>query len=324
MKAFVTGATGFIGSHLVDRLLLNGETEEVRCLVRKKERWLSGKPYRRIDGDLFDPGALRRGLEGVDTLFHLAAVVKAPERSIFQRINVEATENLVRLALEAGVRKLVILSSLAAAGPSGGKPVTEEDPVRPVSMYGESKKEMERNILAMVPDDISTCILRPPAVYGPREEQIYTWFRIASRRVAPVVGDGNRPRLSLIHVSDLVDALILAAKSQPAGSDTYFVSGPGIVDWNTMVRETSRILGKKIVPLYIRPGLVRGIAALVESSASLIGFYPVLNREKAGEMILEWTCDDSKARRELRYSPGVSLQEGLEQTLNWYRKHHWL
>lgn len=324
MKAFVTGGTGFIGSHLVERLIEDNSIDEVRCLVRNEEKWLAGKRYTRVHADLSKITVLKKSLEDIDTLFHLAAIVKAPTMREFERANVEATENIIRVARKSGVKKIIILSSLAAAGPSNGTPLTEDAPMMPVSMYGKSKKKMEEMIHAIHTPGLSVSILRPSAVYGPREDQIYTFFKLMNKRICPIVGDGKKPQISLVYISDLIDGITLAAKQRKPGITTYFISGPEINNWNQIKNISSKVLGKKPIPLYIKSGWVRKIAGLVESTASVFGSYPILNRDKAKEMILEWTCTSQKAADELHYRPEISLEEGISRTIHWYKKHHWL
>lgn len=324
MKAFVTGGTGFIGSHLVDALLEGGNYSEIRCLVRGRDKWLKGKDFIRITGDLQDLPALREGIAGADVVYHLAGVVKAPSRAEFEKANVEATENVLRIADKEGIQRIVVLSSLAAAGPSRNGPVTEDLPMEPVSMYGRSKKRMEQLIHRISPAEAAVTILRPSAVYGPREDQIYTFFKMADKRICPIVGDGERPRISMVYIGDVVRAIREAARLEQPGVRTYFVSGPGISTWNEIRGTTEKVLGKKTLPVYVRPGMVKKIAGIVEKSASFFGAYPVLNREKAKEMILEWTCSTEKARRELGFEPEYTLGEGISRTIHWYKKHHWL
>lgn len=324
MKAFVTGGTGFIGSHLADSLINHEKYDEVRCLVRNNEKWLKGKNFVRISGDLHDLSALKKGVSGVDVVFHLAGLVKAPNYSDLEHANVDATENLIRVAQKEGVKKIVVLSSLAAVGPSQDGPVTEEDPMMPVSNYGKSKKQMEQMIHRSVREDVSVTILRPPAVYGPREDQIYTFFKMVSKRICPIIGDGTKPKISMVYVSDVVQAILKAAEQTEAGVHTYFVTGKHIHTWNEIRGTTSTVLGKKAIPIYIKPKVVKKIAGFVESAASFFGSYPVINREKANEMILEWTCSGEKAEKELGYHPRVSLAEGISRTIHWYQMHHWL
>lgn len=322
MKAFVTGGTGFIGSHLVDHLINNGV--ETRCLVRSSERWLEGKSYTPISGSLHDIEALKKGLENADALFHLAAILKAKTRSEFLHTNVEATENLVRIAQRMGVKHIVILSSLAAAGPSLDRPLTEEDPMEPVSMYGISKKMMEERIEQMDTSDTSISILRPPAVYGPREEDIYPFFKMASKHICPVIGDGESPRLSLIHVLDVVQGLWLAVQREDPGLQKYFISSELTYTWNQIKQATEEALGHKTVAIHVSQNTVKKLASLVEKTVSLWGGYPMFNREKAHEMILEWTCSVEKAKRELGFRQKYPLNYGISHTIAWYQKNNWL
>jgi nucleoside-diphosphate-sugar epimerase len=324
MKAFVTGGTGFIGSHIVEALLDSDQYTEIRCLVRNEEKWLSGLNYRKISGDLNDLKALGRGLAGADVLFHVAAIVKAPTKKEFTRANVEATENLVRLAQKKGVKNIVILSSLAAAGPSNGPPKTETDPMEPVSMYGQSKMEMEHRVKHIATENDSIKIIRPPAVYGPREDQIFSFFKSCSRGICPIIGDGNNPRVSMVYVGDLVDGIIKAANKKETGIQTYFISGEGTHSWNEIRSVTSKVLGKRTIPLKIKPSLVKKAASVIENISSLFGIYPVVNKEKANELILEWTCSSKKAQTEIGYVPKTSLAEGISRTIHWYKMHNWL
>ena len=325
MKAFITGGTGFIGSHLVDDLLQTGDPT-VRCLVRGDHKWLQGKSIEPVKGDLFDLMALKKGLEGCDVVFHCAGVVKAPNPSAFVRGNVESTENVLRLAIKMGVPKVVILSSLAAVGPSEGRPLTESDPMRPVSTYGRSKKAMEEMIAIVGAESATTSItiVRPPAVYGPREQDILTIFKMAAKGLFPMVGDGDSTRLSVVHVKDLVRGMDLASKSLLPGLNTYFIAGEPPVSWNEFREATSRALGRKVRSLRIRPAWVQSIAAGVERGAALFGAYPALNREKAREMVLEWMCSTQKAHDELGFRPKISLDEGIYETVQWYKLHHWI
>lgn len=325
MKAFITGGTGFIGSHLVDDMLAKGE-HKVSCLVRKDLKWLQGRDIEVVNGDLFDLKALKQGLDGCDAVFHCAGIVKAPNEQAFVRGNIESTENVLRLAIKMQVPKVVILSSMAAVGPSNGAPIDETAPMRPVTGYGRSKKAMEDMIanVAAEAGKTSVTIVRPPAVYGPREQDILTIFKMAAKGIFPMVGDGSSTRLSVVHVKDLVRGIELAASDHKDGLTTYFIAGEPPVTWNEFRLATSRALGRKVRALKINPNWVGKIAAGVERGASLFGAYPALNREKAREMVLEWMCSTQKARTELGYQPKISLDEGIFDTVQWYKAHHWI
>ncbi|MEX0686121.1 MAG: NAD(P)-dependent oxidoreductase [Balneolales bacterium] len=323
MKAFITGGTGFIGSHLADFLILGDA--EVRCLVRKQEKWLEGKPFKKISGDLHDLAALKEGMKGVDIVFHLAGLVKAPDYNAFYQCNVDATENVIRMAQKCGVEKVIVLSSLAAAGPSNGTPLSEDEMNEPVSMYGKSKRKMEEVIHSISTPDTSVTIIRPPAVFGPREDQIYSIFKWASKGIFPIVGKKKESkRLSLIYVSDLVEGMMLAANNHKKGVETYYISSEKTYSWEDIKTVTAVVLGRKLRAIYIEPGLVKKFAGAIEYISLYFGYYPVINRDKASEMILEWTCSVEKAKNELDYRQQVSLDAGITKTIQWYKKHNWL
>ena len=324
MQAFVTGGTGFIGSHLIDALLLDEETT-VRALIRDKKKWLEGKKFDAVQGNLHDLDALKKGMEGADYVFHLAAVVKAPTERVFMKENVEGAENVLRIAQKSGVKRVIFLSSLAAAGPaSDGIPKRETDTPAPVSMYGKSKVAMENMVASNASSDQHISIIRPPSIYGPREENIYSFFKAASRGVAPIVGDGKFPQVCLLHVRDLVRGLLLAADKTEQGVHTYFISSEQWNTWNEIVAITSKILGRKIMPLKVSSKIVKKIAAGTEFIGNITGNYPILNKDKANEIALEWLCTPEKAKKELGYSQKIDLASGIHETLAWYKAHHWI
>lgn len=324
MKAFVTGGTGFIGSHLVDRLITDG-TYELRCMVRSNEKWLEGKDFTRIRGGLNDLPAIKEGIDGVDVIFHLAGVVKARDSRVFEQVNVEATENLLRLAIKAGIPKIVILSSLAAAGPSFMEPVTESMPMMPVSRYGESKKRMEEMIQKVAANSgIAVSIIRPPAVYGPREEDIHGFFKIAAKGFCPIIGRRQGNPVSLVHVYDVVDGILLAANDLRKGIETFFISSERGYDWYEIRDATATALGRKLITINVPSRFVTGLGKSLQTMASFFGKYPVMNEDKARELVLSWVCSIDKAKKELGYSQKVSLEDGIRNTVTWYRMHNWI
>ncbi|MDI6401571.1 NAD-dependent epimerase/dehydratase family protein [Balneolaceae bacterium ANBcel3] len=322
MKAFVTGGTGFIGSHLTDRLI--SENISVSCLIRSKEKWLTGKKITKIPGSLMDFQSLQDGMKDADIVYHIAGIVKAPTQDEFDRANVEATENVLRMAMKCEVPKLVIFSSLAACGPSFKQPVNEEDPLMPVTMYGKSKKRMEEMVHRVVNDSISVTIIRPPAVYGPREDQIFSVFQMASWKLFPIIGDGHSTEVSLVHVNDLVDGVLLTARETKPGVETYFISSEERYTWEQIRQATERVFGHKLYALKIKPGFVKKAGTIIEYAASLIGQYPVVNREKALELGMQWTCSVEKAKKQLGFRQKKGLAEGLSETIDWYKRHDWL
>jgi len=323
MNALVTGGTGFIGSHLVE-YLTKSQYVNTKCLVRSSEKWLRGTNFERVSGSLSDLDVLKKAMKDVDILFHVAAIVKAPTWQEFQRANVDATEDLIRIGKRAGVKKIVILSSLAAVGPSSGNPVDETTPYHPVSMYGRSKMEMEKRVMNLADYTDSITIVRPPAVFGPREDQIYSFFKAASKGICPIIGNGKQPPVSMIHVHDLVRGIWQASQLKHTGVETFFISNDEIYTWNYIKDITAKALDRKVVSLKISPKLVHKIGSMAEQVGGLIGIYPVINSDKAKELTLEWTCSIKKAQKVLHFQPELSLYDGILNTVRWYQQHHWI
>ena len=323
--AFVTGGTGFIGSHLVEELLRRGY-DEVRCLVRTERKWLDGLPIKEIRGDLFDDSLIADAVQGVDFVYHNAGVTRAKGWDEFRRSNVDATVSLLRTVADVNpdVRRVLITSSLAAVGRCDGKVATEESPLRPVSMYGKSKARMEEEARAFQ-DDLPTVIIRPPSVYGPREADIYTFFKTLKNRICPVVGSVHKPVLSLVYVDDLVRGMVDAAESDETVGETYFVGSDEFYSWNEVKDAATSALGHGALTVSVPQTLVGVLGAVVEAASGLTGFYPPLNREKAREIVHACKmCSVDKARREIGYEQQVPLKEGVNKTIAWYKKEGWL
>ncbi|BBM70892.1 NAD-dependent epimerase/dehydratase family protein [Rhodothermus marinus] len=330
--AFVTGGTGFIGSHLVEELLRRGY-REVRCLVRKELRWLEGLDIVPVRGDFSRIEVLWEAVRDADVVFHVAGVTRARDWATFEQGNITATLNLLGTILEANpnVRKVLITSSLAAVGYCPGGVATEESPLRPISAYGRSKALMEQALRAPRADGppfaerLPIVIVRPPAVYGPREADIYTFFRTVSRGLCPIVGSGRRPELSLVHVRDLVRGMVDAAESDVTTGQTYFIGSEQFYSWREIRDATLKALGRRALTVHIPPFLVEPIGALVELAGRLTGTYPPLNREKAREIRHACKmCAVDKARRDFDYRQQIGLEEGIQETIAWYRQQGWL
>ncbi len=325
--ALVTGGTGFVGSHLVEALLARG-VGEVRCLVRSDPKWLAGMPVTHVHGDLFSGDALRDALQGAEAVYHVAGMTRARDQATLDRANVGGTRSLLAAVRDAApdVRELVVTSSLEAMGPNrvmpGGAPVpaTEADAPRPLSMYGRSKATMER----MVADefsDLRPVVVRPPAVYGPREADIFEMIRAASRGVFAVVGDGRARRLSLVHVRDLVAGMVLAAQTP---GETYFIGSERGYAWSEVRQAMADALGRRVWSLPV-PTAAMGLAGAVSEGIGRVrGSLPPLTRDKAEAARHAWVCSVEKAETRLGYRQTVGLAEGMAETVAWARGAGWL
>lgn len=328
MKALITGATGFIGSHLAERLAAEGV--EIRILLREtsNRQWIEHLDAELVIGSLSDSESLRTAVADVDYVYHIAGVVASKDRQGFYRGNVDATRNILQAISDVnpGLQRFLHSSSLAAVGPASDPEslVDESTPLRPITTYGESKAEAER-VVAEFAERIPTTIVRPPAVYGPRDVGIYTFFQVAARGIAPLIGS-DRKLVSLVHVDDLVTGIIAAATSERSVGETYFISSEELYDWRQVGNVTAQVLGRKR-PRYlsIPHPVVHAVAALSGSLGRFRKSPPILDREKGRDITQPyWICSVEKARRDLSYRQEMSIEEGVRQTVEWYRERKWL
>ncbi len=325
-KALVTGANGFVGSHLVEGLLRNGY--QVRCLVRKTSnlKWLSGLNVEYVYGDIADKNSLTGGVQGVDVVFHCAGLTKARSREEYFKANAEGTKNLVSVCLEnnPGLKRLVYVSSQAAVGPGADeKPLDEAAPCRPITYYGESKLEGEKIILENL-SRLPVTIVRPPAVYGPRDSDMLGFFKAAKYGFRISFGFGQS-FLSLVYVKDLVDGIILAAETPQSVGQTYFIADDRVYSWKEAFEIIARVLDKRTIPLRIPRSFVFSVAFIIQSFCALFGKAAVLNVQKAREITRRyWGLDVSKAKSQLGFSAKHDLAKGADKTVKWYREMGWL
>ncbi|MGM0705776.1 MAG: NAD-dependent epimerase/dehydratase family protein [Bacteroidota bacterium] len=330
--AFVTGGTGFVGSHLVEALLERGY-DEVRCLVRDRQKWLGPLDITPVRGDLTDVEALWKGLQGVDEVYHVAGITRAEDWDTFYQANVRGTLNLLGAVKQVAsdVDRVLITSSLAAVGRGADGAATEDDPLQPVSRYGRSKAEMEEALRSthQMPtsywEDLPITVVRPPAVYGPRDRDILTFFQAVNSHVCPVVGGGSDPAVSLVHVRDLAQGMIQCATHPDALRAVFFLGSPRPYAWNEVKAASTAALDTWAVTMPVPSFLVGALGAASELWGKVTGSYPALNREKAREIRYAATmCSSEKARRMVGYEPAIALDEGVAETIAWYREQEWL
>ncbi len=322
----VTGASGFVGSHLVDRLISEGH--HIKCILRKSSsrRWLEGKPVEIIDCGLFDKQTLKEVLKDADYLFHIAGVVKSKDEEGYFRGNVETTKSLLDVLVEVNpnIKRVVISSSMTACGPSlDGKPCTEVTPEHPITTYGRSKLAQEQ-LAEKYMDKLPISILRLHAVYGERDTEIYKVFQTYKMGLMTLVGFDEK-RLNIVHVVDVVNGLYLASIKEQAKGKIYFLASEKSYTWPEIGDAISKAFGRKALTVRIPHPIVYTVAAIAQFFAIFSSKAATFNLEKARDFVQKnWTCDVSKAMEELDYRQSVQLEEGMKRTIDWYKEMKWL
>jgi nucleoside-diphosphate-sugar epimerase len=273
-------------------------------------------------GDLHDRAALRRAVEGQDVVYHVAGVVAARSEAEFIVANRDGTRNLVEAVEEAGAGRFVHVSSMAAAGPTiKGRPLTGDELPRPVTAYGRSKLAAEQIVTA---SRLAWSIVRPPMVYGPRDQEVLKVFRLARFGLAPVLGDGTQ-ELSAVHGADLAEALIAAGTSVASVGRAYYACHPEIFTGAELARAVGRAMGKSPTVIHVPPLIGRGVLMVSEATARLTGRTTILTVDKANEFFQPaWTGDSAPLTRDTGWTATRDLRSGLEETYQWYRTAGWL
>jgi len=321
----VTGATGFVGSHLVERLV--GLGYGVRCLARRTSSlaWLPGEGIELAYGEVAENVGLREAVEGVSLVFHVAGVTKTPSSEGYYRGNVQGTANLLRALEEVGSgARFVHVSSLAAVGPSpDGRPLAEDAPAHPVSHYGKSKWEAEEAVRRS-PLSAGAVIVRPPVVFGPRDRDVLKFFQAASRGWLFRIGS-QEAFVSVVHVSDLVAGLLAAAERAPGQARPYFVANEEPVSWTEFASVAAELMGRQVRAVSIPRPMAWAAGFVAELGSKLRGKPSILSRDKIREARYRyWTCQTARAHHELGFRAEKTLRQGIAETLEWYRMVRWL
>ncbi len=333
----VTGATGFIGNHLTRKLVSDGH--RVRCLVRAVSRTerLSDLDVELVEGRLGDPSSVARAVQGVERVYHLAGLTSATHRSRLMQVNGWGTWHVVHAcAQQPDPPELVYVSSIAAAGPCGRCEVrTEQDPPRPISHYGHSKRAGEVAVEQFA-NRVPTTVVRPGIVFGELDRELLPMFWSIERLRLHAVAGYRSPRLSVIHVADLVELLVRAgtdgqrladrSNSHSPAQGYYFACRPEYPDYLEFGRLLQQALGRRYVTYLLVPQpwpwLVGGVGDLL---GRVRGRSISLNVDKMREALAEsWACCCQAAQRDLAFQPQRSLVQQLRATANWYREHGWL
>jgi nucleoside-diphosphate-sugar epimerase len=312
-RVLVTGATGFVGSHIARAF--SGAGYDVRCAVRATSdpRWLKGLTVETVVADLSEESALRRAAGDVDIVVHAAGITAARREADYFSVNAEGARRMAAAAAEAGVRRFVLIGSLAARGPAGRD--------HPASAYGRSKLAAEEHLRSLK-GPMETVVLRPAGVYGPRDTALLPLFRLARNGWMPV--PSGKALLQPVYAADVARAALAAAR-EPTGFGPFPVAEPGRYSWREVVPALERALGRRVRAVAL-PAMAFGVAGFAgEVAGRLRGEIPPFDRRRARDLsVHSWTCDVSGTERALGWRAEVPLPEGLERTARWYRNEGWV
>jgi nucleoside-diphosphate-sugar epimerase len=322
VKIFITGATGFTGKALVQRLLHDGhavvgldykegyKTEELRRLGAEI-----------VIGTVTDRDVLRRYMQGVDVVHHLAAAFRELNRppGYYHEVNVEGTRNVLEVAREADVRKVVYCSTCGVHGNVDHPPAGEDAPIQPADYYQQTKYEAEPIALDYAKRGLKVTIIRPAAIYGPGDpERFYMIFRQVAKGWFPMFGDG-RTLYHPLYIDNLVDALVLAMDETRGNGKAYLIADQEYVAINDLVRRTALAMGVplRIVRFPVWP--VVAVGHVVEKACSPFGITPPIFPRRVDWYRQNRAFRIDQAKQDLGYRPAIGLDEGLRRTYEWYR-----
>ncbi len=325
-KILVTGGTGFTGSHLCDRLVADGC--RVRALVRDPNRCghLAELGIELVQGDLRDKASLQRAVEGIDTVYHVAALFR-PENVSRQDMwdaNVHGTQHLMDASIEAGVTRFVHCSTVGVHGDIKRPPANEDTPYGPGDYYQESKTEGEKLVLRYMSEGrLPITVFRPSGIYGPRDLRFLKLIKGVARRRFVMLGSG-KVQYQMVYIEDLVDGIVRCGTKDNAIGNVYILTGEPVVTLNQLVQTIAEVVGVKPRNLRFPVTPIYAAGYLCELVFKPLGINPPLYRRRVDFFRKTRSFDISKAKRELGYEPKVDLKTGIGLTVDWYRANGYL
>jgi nucleoside-diphosphate-sugar epimerase len=326
VRALVTGATGFTGGHLARALAARGTS--VRALVRDPGRAadLSAAGVELAAGDLRDRSSIATAVQGIDVVYHIAAIYREAGVSAdtYRAVNALAVADLIEGAAGAGVRRVVHCSTVGVHGDIEHPPANEDAPLRPGDVYQRTKLEGERLAReAAARARIELTIARPSGIYGPGDRRLLKLFRGVARRRFPILGSG-RIYYHLTYIDDLAEGFRLCGESAAAANRTYILAGGEVTTLNELVKIVAEVAGVPPPRLHVPVWPFWLAGAACEAVCVPLGLEPPLYRRRVDFYTKSRAFDIARARQELGYDPKVGLRDGIARTLAWYAQQHWL
>ncbi len=326
MKIFITGISGFLGSHVAETLQQQGH--EIFALVRKTSKLNHVNfHFHPIESELPYTENLSTVLAQVDAVIHIAGKVKALSQKEFEETNALGSYNLAQTCLKANPKPKIFIyvSTIAVLNPSldGNDFCIPPDKCHPLSWYGQSKLNGEK-ALQCLKDKMRVIILRPPVLYGPRDEELFPLFKAIKRGFAPLYGDGSN-QLSLCYVKDVADCIAGFIASPPPQDEIYCLDDGILHTWKSLATTISKSLNKKIYTLPIPSFLFPIGAFFTQLYAKLTSKAQIFTLNKLKEMKqTSWLCGYEKLAKERGWKPKISLEQGAQLTYQFYQENKWL
>jgi nucleoside-diphosphate-sugar epimerase len=332
-KVLITGASGFIGGHLVEEVLRQGFEVYASIRQNSNKAWLQDPRINFLELDLVDKKGIKRSLLDAknnygkfDYIVHNAGITRSKTKNGFDQANYQCTRNLIEslIATDNVPKKFVYISSLAAYGPGNAAsmdPINDGDQEHPISLYGISKLKSERYIKSL--DNFPYLIFRPTGVYGPREKGYYVVFKTINRHLETFIGTKNQ-HLTFIYIKDLA-RLIISSLDTEISCKSYFATDGNYYTTKELFETIREKLDKRTIQIVFPTALVKAASVITESVVSLTGRVPVLNKDKYNELIsTNWLCNSKPLYRDFNFTAEFDLKKGVSETVNWYKSNNWL
>ena len=325
MKVLVTGGTGFVGRHLIKRLVKDGF--KVKTLVRKSSNWdyLKKLDVEIVFGDIRDKDSFKGVLKDVKKVFHLAALFRQARfpDEVYRDINVKGTANILKASLEEGVEKFIHCSTVGVLSHISHPPADEHYPYNPGDIYQETKAEGEKLVLKFSKEKrISVVVVRPAMVYGPGDLRLLKLFKTIDRRQFMMIGNGQT-LAHFVYIDDIIEGFLKAA-AQGVNGEIYIIAGKTSITLNELVKMIKETLNVSfpLCHLPVKPFQILG--TLCENLCKPLGIEPPIFRRRIDFFTKDRAFNISKARKELGYSPRIDMKEGIKRTVAWYKENGYL